>query len=65
MQQGCQATGKQRRGDQQADIGGAQAGCLAEDQRHGDDTAVHGQNMLQAISQVGAKAQVLVFGTLG
>ncbi|MNZ70084.1 hypothetical protein D3C78_884040 [compost metagenome] len=65
LQQGGEAAGKQRCGDQQADVGRAQAGRLAEDQRHGDDTAVHGQNMLQAISQVGAKAQVLVFGTLG
>ena len=63
LQQRRQATGEQRRGNQQADIASAEACGLADDQRYGDHAAVQGQYMLQAIGQVGAHAEVLVFRT--
>ncbi|WP_432212594.1 solute carrier family 23 protein, partial [Pseudomonas aeruginosa] len=37
------------------------AGGLAEDQGDRDDTAIHGQHMLQAVGHVGADTEVLVF----
>ncbi|MNM90507.1 hypothetical protein D3C81_1027720 [compost metagenome] len=53
LQQGCQTTGKQRCGDQQADFRRCQSSCLTEDQGYGNNTAIHGQNVLQAVRQVG------------
>ena len=64
MQQRGQATGKQRCSNQQADIRRRQPGCLADDQRHGDDAAIHGEHMLQAVSHVGGDAQIFIFGPL-
>ncbi|MNV66772.1 hypothetical protein D3C71_1595440 [compost metagenome] len=65
MQQGGQATGKQRSGDQHADFGTVQARGLPQDQGYRDDPPVHGQHMLQAIGQVGTKAEVFILGALG
>ena len=61
LQQGRQAAGEQRSGNQQADVAGREAGGLAEDQGDRDDTAIHGQHMLQAVGHVGADTEVLVF----
>ena len=64
MQQGCQATGKQRGGDQQANIRRRQPGGLTNDQRYGNNAAVHGEHVLQAVSHIGCNAKVLVFWPL-
>ncbi len=65
LQQGGQATGKQRSGDQHADFGTVQARGLPQDQGYRDDPPVHGQHMLQTIGQVGTKAEVFILGALG
>lgn len=44
---------------------GGQASRLAEDQRYRDDPAIHGQNVLQAVGQVGAKPEVFILWALG
>jgi hypothetical protein len=41
----------------------ATSGRLAEDQRH-RDAAIHGQDVLQAVGQVGTDSEILVFRAL-
>src|SRR5699024_11447799 len=47
---------------QAAGAGGVLAGSVADDQRDRNDAAVHGQDVLQAVRQIGADAQPFVLG---
>src|SRR5699024_9820140 len=63
LQDGRQTTHEQAGSDQQADTGGVQPSGVSDDQRDGDDAAVHGQDVLETVRQVGADTQPLVLRT--
>src|SRR5690606_12020664 len=47
-------------GDEQPQLIGRQAGGFADDQGHGDDAAVHGQDVLEAKGEVGGQSWVFI-----
>ena len=47
-------------GNQDADVGWWQAGGLADDQRYGDDAAVHGQDVLETVGEAAPDGEAFV-----
>ena len=65
LQDGGEAADEEAGGDQQADVLRRHAGGGADDQRRGDDAAVHGEDVLEAVGEGASDGEALVFGAVG
>ena len=65
LKDGRYPAGKERGGDQQADLARIEAGRLADDQRNGDDAAIHRQDVLKAIGNIRGDSEPCIFGSTG
>jgi hypothetical protein len=64
LQDGGQAADKEAGGNQDGDFALVQAGGRSDDQRNRDDAAVHGEHVLEAISEGSPGGQPLILRPL-
>ena len=65
LQQRGQSAHEQCRRNQHADVRRGQAGGLANDERDGDDAAVHGQYVLESVGETCANSELFILGPGG
>ena len=64
LQDRRQTAHEQARSDEHADAVAIEAGGVSDDERNSDDSAVHGQHMLQAVGEGAADRKPFVLGTM-